>query len=284
MPEKIVKDLSTDQKYLYKIIKIIRTGNVNPRAVKQKIGPVDHSRWLTTANRFCRLYISNHELGEKDRDNLVKIVSFIVYHYGKMWFQIKCRNKLSDGPHNALKNVQILNKCAPKDVMDIVKPVIQRGSWHAHSENILYSLLTSHDPEDRKFAVKQILKIRKDNVFGDSSVRAFHVPTINWNCENLYDLIDWSDVKYEPIMTCELSRNDLQDIIDGESPVNISITAPCHTQSCERAVKEVTKACDKFSSHSKRHYSILAKLESRKFVKKPDSKKYLQSMLNASVH
>ena len=36
MPESVEKDLSTDQKYLYKIVKMIRTGTNNERLVKQK--------------------------------------------------------------------------------------------------------------------------------------------------------------------------------------------------------------------------------------------------------
>ena len=105
MPESVEKDLSTDQKYLYKIVKMIRTGTNNERLVKQKIGPVDHSRWLTTTCRFCRLYISDRNLGEEDSENLREIVSFIIYQYAKMWFEIKCKNKLIHGPDNALLNI-----------------------------------------------------------------------------------------------------------------------------------------------------------------------------------
>ena len=123
---------------------------------------MDHSRWLTTACRFCRLYISDHNLGEEDSENLREIVSFIIYQYAKMWFEIKCKNKLIHGPDNALLNIQIIEKFAPPKVLEIVKPVVERGSWHAH-ENILYTLLCSPIEKDRTFAVKQILKIRGNN-------------------------------------------------------------------------------------------------------------------------
>ena len=279
MPDSVVKDLSTDQKYLYEIVKIIRTGTINERLIKQKIGPVDHSRWLTTANRLCRLYISKHDLDAVDLEKLETIVSFIIYHYAVMWFQIKCYNKVYDGPRNALKNLSVLNKYAPKQVLDIVRATVNRGSWHAHSENVLYSLLCSDKKDDRLFAVKQILKIRGDEQFGNAGIRPFHVPEVKWDASSLFDIIDWSNDIHEPIVTCDLSTNDLQTLID--IPL-VPINAPCHTQSCERAVKEVTKASDKYASYEKRHISILAKMESRKHVKKADTKKQLRLMLKAA--
>ena len=52
-----------------------------------------------------RLYISDHNLGEEDSENLREIVSFMIYQYAKMWFEIKCKNKLIHGPDNALLNI-----------------------------------------------------------------------------------------------------------------------------------------------------------------------------------
>ena len=118
-----------------------------------------------------------------------------------MWFEIKCKNKLIHGPDNALLNIQIIRKFAPPKVHEIVKPVVERGSWHAHSENILYSLLCSPIKKNRTFAVKQILKIRGNSDVGNSAGRTFKVPKIKWNASNLHELIDWSDEIYEPIIT-----------------------------------------------------------------------------------
>ena len=43
LPDDIVTDLSTDQKYMYKIVKMVITGVLNKDVLKQVIGPVNHS-------------------------------------------------------------------------------------------------------------------------------------------------------------------------------------------------------------------------------------------------
>ena len=51
----IIKDLSTDKSYAYQIVTSIKTGVLPKRLVLLEIGPVCHSRSLTTALRFCRI-------------------------------------------------------------------------------------------------------------------------------------------------------------------------------------------------------------------------------------
>ena len=55
LPDKILKDLSIDQAYGYRSVTVIRTGVLPENLINLEIGPVSHSRWLTIANRFCRL-------------------------------------------------------------------------------------------------------------------------------------------------------------------------------------------------------------------------------------
>ena len=49
--------LSSDQKYLADII-IIKTGIAPERYSTRSLGRIHNARWLTTANRILRLYIS----------------------------------------------------------------------------------------------------------------------------------------------------------------------------------------------------------------------------------
>ena len=70
LDEQAVKDLSTDQKYSYEIVTAIRTGNLSSRLFNLEIGPVCHSRWLTTANRFCKMWVSKHGFTGKAVKNL----------------------------------------------------------------------------------------------------------------------------------------------------------------------------------------------------------------------
>ena len=52
LPDKILKDFSTDQACSYRIVTAIRTGVLPTNLINIENGPVSHFRWLTTANRF----------------------------------------------------------------------------------------------------------------------------------------------------------------------------------------------------------------------------------------
>src|SRR6218665_4061419 len=77
LSDDVVKDLSTDQTYGYRITQAITTGEIPAYLALLKIGPVSHSRWLTTANRFCRIYILKHGFSGKTLINLRLIVEYM---------------------------------------------------------------------------------------------------------------------------------------------------------------------------------------------------------------
>ena len=58
-------DVAKDQAYGYRITQAINTLELPADLALLKIGPLSHSRWLTTANRFCRIYVSKHGLSGK---------------------------------------------------------------------------------------------------------------------------------------------------------------------------------------------------------------------------
>ena len=64
MPPDIAQDLSNDQHYGYHMLRAVRAGVVPARLARLQIGPVCHSRWLTTANRLLRLWVSQHHRPE----------------------------------------------------------------------------------------------------------------------------------------------------------------------------------------------------------------------------
>ena len=130
------------------MVKMIRSGVIDKSLTKLKCGPICHSRWLTTANRIMILYVSKHGLKGQVLKNLALITEFIVTQYYFMWFEIKCRPAFINGPRHILRMVQLLENYAPRRVKEIVVPVINRGAYHAHSENILLSLLVSNDKEE----------------------------------------------------------------------------------------------------------------------------------------
>ena len=283
IPEEIVSQLSTDQKYLYKVVKMIRTGHLDHNVLKQVVGCLNHSRWLTCASRLCRLWLSKHSFrrNSKNYKSLKILIRFIVSVYAKMWFEIKCSPHILNGPRHMLKTVQLVSTYCTDSVKQVVMPVIQRGAWHAHSENMLLAMLGSEDEKQRHFAIKKITEIRGKDNFGDKSVRSFHVPTLNWQASGLYNLIDWtgeSDPVFEPILTSDFSTEQLKQFLDKPFPVS---DIPCHTQSCERAVKETTIAASKVFGFERRDGLIRNKVKSRKLVPKVRTKKSFQGMIDA---
>ena len=57
LPDKVIKDLSTDQHYGYRMVSAIRRGNIPGGLALLEIGPVNHTHWLTTANRILKLSV-----------------------------------------------------------------------------------------------------------------------------------------------------------------------------------------------------------------------------------
>ncbi|GBM43342.1 hypothetical protein AVEN_166089-1 [Araneus ventricosus] len=53
------RDLSKDQMYLLEISQALRLGNCSDDLARRSPGTLSHSRWLTTANRVLRLYVSS---------------------------------------------------------------------------------------------------------------------------------------------------------------------------------------------------------------------------------
>ena len=60
VPDKILRDLSQDQPYLYEILMAVQSGQAyfreNPGLATNNPGLLNHSRWLTKANRILQLY------------------------------------------------------------------------------------------------------------------------------------------------------------------------------------------------------------------------------------
>ena len=278
LPDYIVADLSTDQKYMYKITRMIITGHLQINILKQVVGPVNHSRWLTTACRLCRIWVSNHGLRKNSKafTSLKKIVSFIVSVYVPMWFEVKCKPNICHGPDHVLTAVGLVEKYCSPEIKEVVHPVMQRGAWHAHTENILLNMIGSDNLSKREFAIDKIKEIRQGQEFGNSAVRDFHVPTINFAADSLFNLIDWSEEVLEPVVTCSIPTNQLDQYIQHPYP---KLDIECHTQSCERAVKETTIAASKVFGFERRDGLIRATLKSRMLVSSVKSKKSLAGML-----
>lgn len=59
LPVITLSDLSTDQRYLWEICNAVSVGKCTLALSRREPGALLHSRWLTTANRILRLYVSS---------------------------------------------------------------------------------------------------------------------------------------------------------------------------------------------------------------------------------
>ena len=61
---------------------------------------------------MCRVWVSKHKLRRNSRfyKGLKIIVSFIVSVYAVMWFDIKCKPNILQGPGHMLRNVELVDR------------------------------------------------------------------------------------------------------------------------------------------------------------------------------
>lgn len=255
------KELSTDQNYLFNICMAVISGVCPEQLSKKDPGRLVHSRWLTTANRILRYYVSV----ENPSEELLMLATYIVKVYAPMWFCIKLNSLAVDGAKNTHKLIK-LTRYLPANIKSIVDPVIQRNAFFAHPECIILSMLLDSKIEVRKLAYKRIMTARKSNK--SSRIREFKIPELRFeNVGHYYDIIDWSSSNNkisEPPLTMELTSEELLEIVKNPEKYGSSVNFPCHTQAVERTVKLVTEASSAVCGFQKRDAWIKTTINSRK--------------------
>jgi hypothetical protein len=145
-------DLSDDQRMLLEYTVGISCGKVDEKFIKRKPGPLNHSRWLTTATRILILYTRT-----QDPSEILKIlVTFIVTSYAPAWFLIKRTNNFTAGPAVFFKIIQGVKEVEQKvaafithmeeqqeTISEKVFRVLGRNAFCCLGENFLTSLLYS---------------------------------------------------------------------------------------------------------------------------------------------
>ena len=102
LPEDIVKSLSTDQQNCYLLVKAIKSGILPKDLANKKGGPINHSRWLTTAQAILMLWVRHHNLQGESLRKFELIVKFIIQSYFKLYFDIKVKNSMVEEPKHIL--------------------------------------------------------------------------------------------------------------------------------------------------------------------------------------
>ena len=113
-----------------------------------------HSRWLTTANRILRLYISTDEPSE----NLNTIAQFLMKVYAPTWFDIKKNSSMAYGLKHLFSVIK-RSAMSPEHCFNIVKPVIQWNGFFAHSENLLLAMVYDDNQIIKELGWRRILKL-----------------------------------------------------------------------------------------------------------------------------
>lgn len=264
----IDKDLlSTDQKYLYEIHESVSKGLISEDLAYRSPGNLNHARWLTTANRLLRLYVAT----ETPNENLQSLCHFVMLVYIPMWFEIKTKPFVEDGPKHIFQSLRLVRKL-PKNIQKIVKPIIERNAFFCHPENVLLSMISDERPTIRELGWRRIKKAR-ENASRGSTVRKFILPKLNFDCDNYVSLINWGECALsEPPLTMGLTIDVIDNFILSKEKFECE-KLPLHTQAVERVIKLVSEASEAVCSHEAREGFILSRISSRKRIPKFDSKR-----------
>ena len=201
--------------------------------------------------------------------------------WAAVMFQFKTFPLLSDAPCHWLRALRI---CASSDpeVRDIALKNITGNSYYFHSESIFLCYVTSRDREERVFAVEKIKQIRalsRDPTKGDKLPRTRANPKqLNVSASKLHEVIPESEFKYEPLLTCDISTNELQKLV--EAPLVIK-PYPSNTQSVERAIREMTEAGQRVSTEERRDGVIVARQIANHILPRNTSKKDMEKLFSA---
>ena len=167
------------------MIKAIQSGIIDKTVLREKPGPMSPARWLTTACRICRLFISQDQPCEE----LHSLTTFVVFHYQPIWFSIKSNPWCTDASKYFLEMIKLMMPLLTV-IIALVWPVIQRNAYWVHHENVLLAaLLADSDTSNRELAIKRITTIRQASQSFKQDVKLFRVPKVDQNMQNLKDLL-----------------------------------------------------------------------------------------------
>jgi hypothetical protein len=288
LPDEVVTDLSSDQKHAYQLCRALRSQVLSGDLANLKCGKLDHARWLTTANALSMLWMRQHGLIGQDLENLRMIIQWLVGSYYPMWFQIKSQHHWLQGPHHVLHQLKLW-RLQDAEVQYYTLDTVQRGSWYAHSEHLLQTLISSESEEDRRFAINKIVEIRekaketeqkkaetikgrkKSKQVDHKKIRDRKTPELNMEAKNLKELISWEADICEPVLTENLTEDQLREYY--AKPMEVPYFC-LHTQSVERCVKQTTQASKTVYGYKKRDQYIRASAAHRKELPVFNTKKH----------
>lgn len=194
----------------------ISFGYVDEGLLKRQPGKMVHSRWLTTANRILRLYVSS----KNPSTNLCIITEFVMRVYAPIWIKIKQKPSCIIGPKHLLNMIK-MSRYMSNNELKIIDPVIQRNAYFGHPENVLLTMLFDKRPYS-DLALRMIISARE--LYPIIQIRTFKIPKLNFSADDYVDLIDWTNVEVtEPPLIRDLTMDDLQKLVNSDNDEIVSI-------------------------------------------------------------
>jgi hypothetical protein len=191
----------------------VSSGSVDEKFQKRKPGPLNHSRWITTATRILYLYTRT----EQPSEVLKLLTTYIVKVYGPVWFMVRRVNNFLKGPEiffdiiQEVKEIQKSFEGVEPRITEIVFEVLERNSFCCLGENFLASLLFSSDAGHREAAVEKILEIRKQSTINPLMIVPSRPPKLNFDADEWSRLVDISSLDcQEPPCTRNFSNDELE--------------------------------------------------------------------------
>lgn len=272
--------LRDDQKYIYDIASAVCSGFCSPTLARRKPGDVNVARWLSTAARILRFYVSSSEPSIV----LIQMVEYIMKIYIPMWFRIRCAPTWSNGSRHIHHLIKSSIMYTPLYYSKYIKEVVGNNSYFIHSENLLLSMITDPKIEIRQKGYLQILKNRQNLGKSSSHLRIFNKPTrwnINYNCAHYSDLLNWNEYGqdlHEPPFTRGITTSTLRRFMQSDEILHVP-PIPLHTQATEYFVQVVAQTVKNVASTANQNGYALSKVASRKAMPVFRSKKDYQSAL-----
>lgn len=209
------------------------SGEVSKDLAEVKPGPIAHPRMITTVSRLLRLYVTTDE----PSNTLKTLVQYIMKVFVPMYFNVKCYNSVVYGSVLLYKFI-CWTQYLDLNLKQIVHNVITQNAYYAHPENILLTMLFDDRKETRDLAIQKILYYRK-YVEEPLELRAYKIPSINFNCTDYTDMIDLNDSSnlFEPPFTVNIPYEHLEQYLEKPEPPLVNPMIPLHILETERHVE-----------------------------------------------
>ena len=240
--------MSTDQNLLYQSCKAIINGSCPPALAKRTIGPVSHARWLTLAVRINFLYMSM----PVSSPAVTRMATFVITVYAKLWFKAKFTWRATEASAILFEAMKLAHKL-PADERSVVCPVLERGFFWGHPEQLLLGCLGSPDEDVRARAVARIIALHQcpapkgkvgKRKRGPSNVRILHLPKPNYQANHFSQMINWeAEIILEPPLLQDYSNDQIKKF-ENEPFV---LLIPSNSQHVERSVQLMASNATKSS-------------------------------------